>query len=301
MDFLFMMDSQYKAIIMIKVYQIIIAGFLRILMVIWIGYGLEGLVKWKNGKVISHFTTTDGLPSNRVNAIDEDKDGNLLIGTGDGLSIYNGVEFTNYNFTHGLGNGYITDINVVGNNIWIGCGRRSKTGGPQAIGGGLSIFNGKTFKSFDLSTFQNMERYVSAIRVIKKDEIGNMWIGTEAGLLKYDGSKFHLISNGLPGDRIADILIDDNGLWLCTDGLANMIDDGIKVVIPIGIESLTYEGLQSISRSNDGIYFIGAANGVYLYDPNSSCYYCMRECQCQQLGANYLILHLTRMISGQLN
>ena len=99
-------------------------------------------------KVISHFTTTDGLPSNRVNAIDEDKDGNLLIGTGDGLSIYNGVEFTNYNFTHGLGNGYITDINVVGNNIWIGCGRRSKTGGAQAIGGGLSIFNGKTFKSF---------------------------------------------------------------------------------------------------------------------------------------------------------
>ena len=97
-----------------------------------------------------------------------------------------------------------------------------------------------------------------------------MWIGTEAGLLKYDGSKFHLISNGLPGNRIADILIDDNGLWLCTDnGLANMTDDGIKVVIPIGIESLTYEGLQSISRSNDGIYFIGAANGVYLYDPNS--------------------------------
>ena len=237
---------------------------------IWIGYGLEGLVKWKNGKVISHFTTTDGLPSNRVNAIDEDKDGNLLVGTGDGLSIYNGVEFTNYNFTHGLGNGYITDINVVGNNIWIGCGRRSKAGGPQAIGGGLSIFNGKTFKSFDLSTFQNMERSVSAVKVIKKDEIGNMWIGTEAGLLKYDGSKFHLISNGLPGNRIADILIDDNGLWLCTDnGLANMIDGGIKVVIPIGIESLTYEGLQSISRSNDGIYFIGSSNGVYLYDPNS--------------------------------
>ncbi len=237
---------------------------------IWIGYGLEGLVKWKNGKVISHFTTKDGLPSNRVNAIAQDKDGNLLIGTAEGLSIYNGTEFTNYNFTHGLGNGYITDINVVGNNIWIGCGRRSKTGGPQAIGGGLSIFNGKTFKSFDLSTFQNINRDVSAIRVIKKDESGNMWIGTEAGLLKYDGSKFHLISNGLPGNRIQDILIDDNGLWLCTDnGLANMIDGGVKVVIPIGIESLTYEGLQSISRSNDGIYFIGAANGVYLYDPNS--------------------------------
>ena len=36
---------------------------------IWIGYGLEGLVKWKNGKVIKHFNKTDGLPSNRINAI----------------------------------------------------------------------------------------------------------------------------------------------------------------------------------------------------------------------------------------
>ena len=239
---------------------------------IWIGYGAEGLIKWKNGKVVSYFTKEDGLPSNRINAIAQDKDGNLLIGTSDGLSIFDGEKFTNYNFTHGLGNGFITDINVVGNNIWVGCGRRSKTGGPQAIGGGLSIFNGKTFKSFDLSTFQIIDPYVSTIRVIKKDELGNMWIGTEAGLLKYDGSKFHLFSkeDGLPGSNISDIVIDDSGLWLCTgNGLANMNNNGITVVIPLGIDGLTYEGLQSISRSNDGIYFIGGANGVYLYDPNS--------------------------------
>jgi len=240
--------------------------------VIWIGYGLEGLIKWKDGKIIKYFTKKDGLASNRINAIAQDKDGNLLIGTSDGLSIFDGNVFTNYNFTHGLGNGYVTDINVVGNNIWIGCGQRSKTGGPQAIGGGLSLFNGKTFKSFDLTTLQNIDPSVSVIRVIEKDESGNMWIGTEGGLLKYDGSKFHIYTtnNGLPSKNISDILIDDNGLWLCTSyGFVNMINDGTKVIVPIGGEGLSYENIQSISRSNDGIYFIGSANGVFLYDPNS--------------------------------
>ena len=28
--------------------------------------------------------------------------------------------FENFNFTHGIGNGFVTDIEVVGNNIWIG-------------------------------------------------------------------------------------------------------------------------------------------------------------------------------------
>ncbi|SVD04741.1 uncharacterized protein METZ01_LOCUS357595, partial [marine metagenome] len=208
----------------------------------------------------------------RVNTIAQDKDGNLLIGTSNGLSIFDGDKFTNYNFTHGLGNGFVTDIKVVGNNIWVGCGKRPKTGGNVTIGGGLSIFNGKTFKSFDLTTLQNLDPLVSSVRVIEKDESGNMWIGTHGGLLKYDGSKFHIYRqvNGLPRNTVNDILIDDNGLWVCTsNGLVNMQDKGIKVIVPLGKNGLTYEGVQSISKSNDGIYFIGSANGVFLYDPNS--------------------------------
>ena len=40
---------------------------------IWIGYIEKGLVKWKDGQVISHYTKKKGLPSNFVNALDEDE------------------------------------------------------------------------------------------------------------------------------------------------------------------------------------------------------------------------------------
>ena len=68
----------------------------------------------KDGKVISHYTKKDGLPSNFVNALDEDDRGNIVIGTNSGLSIFNGKEFKNYDFSSGIGNGFITDVKAVG-------------------------------------------------------------------------------------------------------------------------------------------------------------------------------------------
>ena len=77
---------------------------------IWIAFGNEGIVKWKSGKVIKHFKEKDGLASNRVNVIRQDKDGKIMIGTAKGLSIFDGENFKNYNFTDGIGNGFVTDI-----------------------------------------------------------------------------------------------------------------------------------------------------------------------------------------------
>mgnify|MGYP005676933725 FL=1 len=161
---------------------------------IWIGYMEVGLVKWKDGKVISHYTKKEGLPSNFVNALDEDDKGNIVIGTNSGLSIFNGEEFKNYDFDSGIGNGFITDVKAVGKSIWIGCGTSSGVGNWMTIGGGLSIFNGNKFKSFDLSKFTDFNHRASWVNSIEKDKNGNVWIGTLGGLLKYDGSQFTLIN-----------------------------------------------------------------------------------------------------------
>ena len=240
---------------------------------IWIGYGGKGLVKWKDGNVVDYFTTKEGLISNFINALAEDRDGNILIGTSHGLSVFNGKTFNNFNFTHGLGNGNITDIKVFGNKTWIACGVRSKTTGYNyAIGGGLSIFNGVNFKSIDLSKFYNINRNASTCFVIEKDFLGNIWIGTSGGgIIKYNGTSFEQFttSDGLPSNYIRDILIDEHGLWVCTsNGLANMKDDKIKIITSLKQE-IDFEDLHCISKSKDGVYFIGAEEGVVVYDPFS--------------------------------
>lgn len=64
-----------------------------------------------------HFTTDEGLPSNIIYSITEDKKGTIVIGTDNGLSVFNGNEFENYNVKNGLINPYIVSVYNDNNSI----------------------------------------------------------------------------------------------------------------------------------------------------------------------------------------
>ena len=57
-----------------------------------------------------HFTTDEGLPSNIIYSITEDNFGNIVLGTDNGLSVFNGNEFDNYNVKDGLVNPYVVSV-----------------------------------------------------------------------------------------------------------------------------------------------------------------------------------------------
>jgi hypothetical protein len=63
-----------------------------------------------NAQQIYHrqFTTESGLPNNTVYAVTELKNGNILIGTDNGMAVFNGTEFKNYGVSEGLFNPYVT-------------------------------------------------------------------------------------------------------------------------------------------------------------------------------------------------
>jgi hypothetical protein len=52
-------------------------------------------------------TTEDGLPSNTIYSICEDKKGNIVLGTDNGIAIFNGNQFNNLNFNNGLSRPYV--------------------------------------------------------------------------------------------------------------------------------------------------------------------------------------------------
>jgi len=70
----------------------------------------------------------------------------------------------------------------------------------------------------------------NSIQAIFRDSRGFIWIGTEAGLCRYDGTDFRIYttSDGLPGNRIWSITEDDRGdLWLACYGNGISRFDGI--------------------------------------------------------------------------
>ena len=80
------------------------------------------------------YTTADGLPRDLVLRIVRDSHGFLWFCTGDGLSRFNGYEFTNYGVEHGLPHPVINDLLETRSGVyWV-----------ATNGGGVARFNPAT-------------------------------------------------------------------------------------------------------------------------------------------------------------
>ncbi|PLW98520.1 MAG: histidine kinase, partial [Marinilabiliales bacterium] len=62
---------------------------------------------------------------------------------------------------------------------------------------------------------------ITSVRVFHKDSRGYLWIGTDAGVVKFDGLEMSVFNsyNGLPGEKVWDIDEDWNGdMWFACFG-----------------------------------------------------------------------------------
>ncbi len=111
----------------------------------------------------------------------------------------------------------------------------------------------------------------NAVYCIFKDSRGLMWIGTDAGLVKYDGYKFQTIStrDGLAGNFIRDILEDKKGnLWIACygDGLSRF--DGKKFTNYTTKSGLVHNEIRTLYLAKDGRIFIGTERGLSIFSDN---------------------------------
>ncbi|WP_310379755.1 histidine kinase [Flavobacterium sp.] len=79
-----------------------------ILFLVLIHYASNSQTRYK----FNHFDTDDGLPSNTIYSVTEDQKGNIVLGTDNGLTFFDGNDFTNYNIKDGLVNPYITAVST---------------------------------------------------------------------------------------------------------------------------------------------------------------------------------------------
>ena len=126
------------------------------------------------------------LTNDNVNALIEDKNNNLWVGTDNGLNIIfkNGNEWSIKQIFHELDNSQSLANNSVeailettDGNIWVGTN-----------GGGISVFNsqGGFIKQIKLARKTNDAALEKLVTALYQDSRGYVWIGTsENGLIKY--------------------------------------------------------------------------------------------------------------------
>src|SRR6266576_2995859 len=174
------------------------------------------------------YTTADGLPRDLVLRIVRDSHGFLWFCTGDGLSRFNGYEFTNYGVEQGLPNPVINDLLETRRGVyWV-----------ATNGGGVARFNpspalNQQTQIRNLFTVYPVgdEPTSNRVNVLYEDHAGILWAGTDHGLYCLDETSgqatFRRVSLNLEElEHVLAVraLVEDRegSLWVSTQGLGLM-------------------------------------------------------------------------------
>ncbi|PCH94328.1 MAG: hypothetical protein COB85_05740 [Bacteroidetes bacterium] len=244
---------------------------------IWITTFGGGVCKFK-GETFINYTESDGLVADMIWAVKSDVDGNVWIGTDKGLSLFrndakamtNGVKrtiFFNYSTDDGLpGNtvNYVFEDDK--NNLWFAC-----VGGIAILRRDKiviqNVMGRPAFRFEEMNVAVPLSNPI--FRTIYQAHGGNMWIGTNHGVLEYDGVNFtkRFENTQLNDVNVYSIFQDSRGLfWFGTDaGICRT--DGNQVTffeIDYGIKDRRVVPILEDRQGN--IWFGTLNNGLYRYD-----------------------------------
>lgn len=130
-------------------------------------------------------------------------------------------------------------------------------------GGGVSRFDGKTFRTFTRLNGLASEK----VRVIFEDDQGIIWLGTTDGLSYYENDEFQSITeedDGISDNYIRSIAQDSEGnIWVGSNRGISIIDEkekGVSRKLKLNF-SLPNKKVRSLYRQDD-IMWIGTDDGL---------------------------------------
>jgi ligand-binding sensor domain-containing protein len=248
---------------------------------LWFGTTENGLYKY-DGKSFRQFLVADGLSSNSVNDILEDKDGKIWIGTKDGICVYNGKTFTNIQIP--LPKDLPQNKNKFYQTQIVHDMMKDKAGKLWFVTiDGVYVYDGKSFTLFIINEAAN--GFLSSndkVERIFEDNAGNIWFGgrTNEGVYRYDGKSVtnlklkELFQNGpkLKAHNWAwPQLQDKNGnIWFSNWGGAYRYD-GKAFTSFTKSDGLADGGVTRIIEDKKGNLWFGgdAGAGLSRYDGKS--------------------------------
>jgi len=220
---------------------------------------------------IKSYTTAEGLARDHIRCIVQDSHGFLWLCTTEGLSRFDGYEFSNYRLEHGLPSNVVNDFLEVGDGVyWLategglcrfdargsGNGRfqcLAQSGGNgvpspwvlQSDGDGGVWCGTRTGRDglYHLGRNEPQFRHVDlpmsvpSVTALKRDRRGFLWVGSPEGLYRLDpggSSRVFTRADGLPNDFVMALMEDRDGkLWVGTrEGLASIEPESLHDTRP---------------------------------------------------------------------
>jgi signal transduction histidine kinase/ligand-binding sensor domain-containing protein len=231
----------------------------------WIGTLTDGIIiADPKGMLSEHFNISNGLASNDVWGIIEDESNRIWLSTYQGLNIYDPDK----------GRLYLSKIppEIGTNNLR----QISKLDNETLLSGGVGGFSVINLRNKTLTSYKSNSSTSRGFRGSLKDNLGNIWIGTDSGIFKFNFSNntlSHLDQfSGLASNLVYVLLKDFEGkIWVGTDTGVNVIDPEKNTISYLGKNNgLTSDFLAMILETSKNEILIGTDKGVSIIDQAKS-------------------------------
>ncbi len=220
---------------------------------LWLTFPDQGIAKFRDGLWTYYQTANSLLLNNSVSCLAEGIDGSIIFGTATGVSILS-QDNTWDSYLDPVTSMVVQSIKVASNgSVWVGTTDQ-----------GFYVNNGSGF----VKTYSEIYK---KINVIEEDAAGNIWLGTDNGLIKWNGTGYSYMStlDGLPDNKISSLRRDSKErLWIGTNG-----GNKVSWIDRKGLHHMSLLNGKDSSFINDifedrngNIWFATASDGLVKFD-----------------------------------
>jgi len=143
-----------------------------------------------------------------------------------------------------------------------------------AANGGLALLDSE---GNTLNTYYTSNGLISnEVLSLTKDLAGNIWVGTSAGISKFDGDQWTSYNqvNGIPSFAINSVCSMSNGhVWAATWGGGVAIYNGSSWSVTTEMNGLIDNYVNVIKQAPDGKIWVGTASGITVFNGASKTNY----------------------------
>lgn len=262
--------------------------------VLWFGTSQQGLGRLASDVGVARFYQGTGFPTDAINCLFEDRAGNIWVGgNGGGLIRLMRRKFSTFPALAEMGNtSPLCLLEDPQGTLWLAFGEKGlyrleqgKLTGPVTLAGhpmqysvwpmsvggedriwfgayasGVFLLSGETSKAWTLKDGLPS----SDLRALYEAPDGSLWIGTERGLCRFDGTNFVDITqrDGLPRAAVQTVTEDaSSNLWVgtLTGELVRWKDRKVRVFSLTN--GLPGQAVQSLLADPDGSLWVGTMGG----------------------------------------